>query len=191
MSGQIYEASVYSREVSYTNFLGETKEMKLYFALDPMQLMSIIASFTPKKVKSGNPALAGKDAEISEEEQLRMVRDLAVKSAGAPSQDGEYWEPFPNFDESLVGKAFLTKLTASDVDRKEFSQKVILDPFRAFVGFAAAEEGNTPSEIQTLKSMLTQLENVFKTPAVKDESMEERRARLAAELAAMGDTSGE
>lgn len=185
MSNTIYEASVYSRKVSYKNFKGETKEMELFFALDPLKLMQVIASFNPRRVKSGNPALNGKVEEISDEAQLKFIRDLASRSAGAPSEDGEYWEEFPNFADSLVGKAFLTKLTASEGDRRDFAEKVILAPFRAFVEFTQADPTNTPSEIQQFQTMLKQLENVFAPPANKDESLEERRARLAAEMAAL------
>lgn len=185
MSNMIYEASVYSRPVSYRNFLGEEKTQTLYFALDPLQLMQVIAGFTPKKSKSGNPALKDKAEAITDEEQLKMVRDLAIKSAGSPSVDGETWEPFTDFDDSLVGKAFLTKLAASDGDRKEFSEKVILDPFRAFVGYAIADPSNAEKEKQQFRTMLQQMENIFITPEKPNESVDERRARLAAEMAAL------
>lgn len=190
MTIRIYEASVYSRDVSYKNFNGETTERRLFFALDPLQLMQVIATFQPKTVKSGNPALNGKPSELSDEEQLKFIRDLAVKSAGAPSVDGEYWEKFPDFGDSLAGKAFLTKLTSSDGDRKDFAEKVILDPFRAFVGFAAEDPSNSPSDVQNFKTMLAQMENVFKMPEAKTETLEERKARLALELAAL-DTPSE
>jgi hypothetical protein len=185
MSELIYEASVYSRTVAYRNFKGEENKVVLYFALDPLQLMQVIATFQPKKIKSGNPARQGQTAELRDEEQLKFVRDLACKAAGTPSDDGESWEPFTDFEDSLAGKAFLTKLTASDGDRREFSEKVILAPFRAFVEFASADPTNTPKDIQQFKQMLSQMENIFKMPEQQDESLEERRARLAAELAAI------
>lgn len=184
MSELIYEASVYTRKVTYRNFKGETNTTELYFALDPLQLMQVIATFQPKTIKSGNPAKNGK-TEISDEEQLKFVRDLAERAAGFPSEDGEVWEDFPNFADSLAGKAFLTKLTASDGDRKEFAEKVILDPFRAFISYAKADESNSPREVQQFETMLMQMENIFKTPKKDDESLEERKARLAAELAAI------
>jgi hypothetical protein len=185
MTTRIYEASVYSRDISYRDFKGEEKHRTLYFALDPLQLMQIIVGFQPKPVKSGNPALNGKPAEISDEEQLKFIRDIAIKAAGAPSEDGEYWEEFPDFGGSLAGKAFLTKLTSSDADRKEFAEKVILDPFRAFVGYASDDEGNSAVDIGNFQDMLKQMENIFKTPDKKNESLEERRARLQAEMAAL------
>jgi hypothetical protein len=185
MSELIYEASVYSRTVAYKNFLGEENKVILYFALDPLQLMQVIATFQPKRVKSGNPARNGQAAEITDEDQLKFVRDLACRAAGTPSEDGETWEPFEDFSDSLAGKAFLTKLTSSDGDRKEFASKVILDPFRAFVSFAKADPSNTPKDVQQFEQMLVQMENIFKTPEPRDESLEERRARLAAELAAI------
>ena len=43
MTNPIYEASVYQREVSYRNFKGVEKTTTLYFALDPLKLMEIIA----------------------------------------------------------------------------------------------------------------------------------------------------
>ena len=43
MSDQIYTASVYERTVKYTNFKGETMDATLTFALDPLQLLSVIA----------------------------------------------------------------------------------------------------------------------------------------------------
>lgn len=183
MSNLIYEASVYSRTVSYKNFLGEDKTTTLYFALDPLQLMQVIAGFEPKKVKSGNPALNGKDAPISDEQQLKMVRDLAVQSAGSPSEDGETWVPFEDFDNSLVGKAFLTQLASSDGDRKEFAEKVILAPFRAFVGYAQADPSNDDKDKQQFAQMLVQMEAIFIVPEKADETVDDRRARLAAELA--------
>lgn len=184
MSQITYEASVYSRTVKYRNFKGEVRETELFFALDPLQLMQAIASFAPKaNTKSGNPAKRA-SAEISDEDQIKFVRDLAQMAAGFPSDDGESFESFPEFTDSIAGKAFLTQLVSSDADRQEFSEKVILDPFRAFVSYAEADPSNTKKETQQLKTMLAQLENVFidKNP---DESLEDRRARLAAELAAL------
>lgn len=182
MSNLTYEASVYQRTVKYTNFKGETNETTLYFALDPLQLLQVIATFEPKKSKSANPAKAGKPEPLTDEQQLKFVRDLCIKAAGFPSDDGETWEAFEDFDNTIAGKAFLTKLASSDEDRREFSQKVILDPFRAFVEYAAADPSNNPAEVQQFKQMLSQMENIFKTPSPQDETLEERRARLAAEL---------
>lgn len=185
MTNIVYEAVVYSRTISYKNLKGEEKTQTLYFALDPLQLMSLFAGYTPKKVKSGNPALAGRDAEFSEEDLMQMIRDLAVKAAGIPSLDGETWTPYENFDNDIAGKAFITKLTSSDGDRKEFAEKVILAPLRAFVEYAEADESNTPAEVKEFRDMLSKMENMFKIPPEKPETLEERRARLAAEMAAL------
>lgn len=185
MSDLIYEASVYTRQISYKNFKGEIVTLELYFALDPLELMQVIAGFSPKTVKSGNPARNGQPGEVDDAEQLKFIRNLAGKAAGTPSEDGESWEPFRDFDNSLAGKAFLTKLTASDADRKEFAEKVMLAPFRAFVGYAKADESNSKVEVQQFETMLAQLERLFVTPEAKAETLEERKARLAAELAAI------
>ncbi len=182
MSQLTYEASVYKRTVKYKNFKGETNETTLYFALDPIQLMQAIASFAPKASRSKNPAKQA-NPEITDEEQIKFVRSLAEKAAGFPSEDGETWEPFDNFADTIAGKAFLTQLVSSDGDRKEFSEKVILDPFRAFVGYAEADPTNEAKDTQQLRTMLSQLENVF--VGKQDESIEDRRARLAAEMAAL------
>jgi hypothetical protein len=183
MSQLTYEASVYHRLVKYKNFKGETNETTLYFALDPIQLMSVIASFAPKASKSKNPAKQG-NPEISDEDQIKFVRTIATRAAGFPSEDGEMWEPFEDFENTIAGKAFLTQLVSSDGDRKEFSERVILDPFKAFVEYAEADPSNTKKETDNLRVMLSQLENVFvgKDP---NESIEDRRARLQAEMAAL------
>lgn len=183
MSQITYEASVYTRTVKYKNFKGETNETTLYFALDPIQLMQAIASFAPKASRSKNPAKQGQP-EISDEEQIKFVRSLAEKAAGFPSDDGETWEPFENFADTIAGKAFLTQLVSSDGDRKEFAENVILDPFRAFVSFAEADPTNEAKDTQQLRTMLSQLENVF-VGKDNNESLEERRARLQAEMAAL------
>lgn len=182
MSQITYEASVFSAVVNYKNFKGQEKSTELHFALDPIQLMQTIASFAPKNTRSKNPAKQGA-AEISDEEQIKFVRGLACKAAGFPSDDGESWEPFEDFENSIAGKTFLTQLVSSDGARKDFAERVILDPFKAFVEFAEADPTNTKSETQQLRTMLAQLENVFigKT----NESLEERRARLQAEMAAL------
>jgi hypothetical protein len=185
MSELVYEASVYNRTLSYRNFKGEENKVTLYFALDPLQLMQFIAGFEPKKVKSGNPARNGQPQEMSAEDQLKMVRNIAIKAAGSPSDDGEHWEPFDNFEDSLAGKAFLTKLAASDGDRKEFAEKVILAPFRAFVKFANADPSNSQDDIKMFNQQLVQMENIFKAPEQKEETLEERRARLIAEMNAL------
>ena len=190
MSELVYEASVYKQTVKYTNFKGETQEKELFFALDPIQLMQVIAGFTPKQNKrSGDPRKQNQEQSWTEEEQIKFVRDLASKSAGTPSDDGETWYPYEDFDKDLAGKAFLTKLVSSDADRKAFAEKVILDPFRAFVGYATADPSNAPKEIQQFKVMAEQLENVFTERST--ESLEERRARLQAELEAMNGPSVE
>lgn len=185
MSELVYEASVYSRTLNYKNFKGEQKTVQLYFALDPLQLMQFIAGFEPKKVKSGNPARNGQPQEMSAEEQLKFVRNIAVKAAGTPSEDGESWTPFENFEDDLAGKAFLTKLASSDGDRKEFAEVVILAPFRAFVQFAQADPSNSPADVKQFLEMLQQMENIFKAPEPKQETLEERRARLMAEMNAL------
>ncbi len=192
MSDLVYQASVYSRTVKYTNFKGKTTEIELTFALDPLQLMSVMAGFSPKKVKSGNPALKNQTAPITDEQQIKFVRDLAAKAAGFPSEDGDSWEPFEGFADHIAGKAFMTKLVSSDGDRREFTEKVILAPFEAFVGFASEDPTNSPKEIQEFKTMLEQMRNLFSESKAKDnESLEERRERLAAELAALADTPDE
>lgn len=185
MSDLIYEASVYSRTVNYRNFNGEEKSVTLYFALDPLKLMALIAGFGTKVSKSGNPALRGKPQAVTDEDQLRFVRDLACKAAGTPSEDGESWTPFEDFSDSIAGKAFLTKLTSSDGDRREFAEKVVLDPFRAFMNFAKVDPSNTPADVQQFEVMLSQMENVFKMPDPNEESPDQKRARLAAEMAAL------
>lgn len=181
----VYEASVYTRTVSYKNFKGELRTVELHFALDPLKLLQVIASFNPKKSKSNNPARRG-ELEISDEQQVQFVRDLCIKAAGEPTADGEAWTPFPDFEETLAGQTFLTKLAASDGDRAEFAQKVILDPFRAYVRFAANDESNTPKDIQQFETMLKQLENIFAAKPEAEETYEDRRARLQRELEAMG-----
>lgn len=185
MSQLVYEASVYSRTLTYKNFKGEENTVALYFALDPLQLLQMIAGFEPKKVKSGNPARNGQVQELSGEEQLKFVRKIAVEAAGTPSEDGESWEPFEKFEESLAGKAFLTKLASSDGDRKEFAEKVILAPFRAFVGYASVDPTNSPKDVKQFTEMLGQIENIFRAPEAKEETLEERRARLIAEMNAL------
>lgn len=193
MSQITYEASVYSRKISYKNLKGEVKEVELTFALDPIQLMRLVASVpTPKKSKSNNPALRAKqEEEITEEQQLKFLVDIAAKAAGEISEDGESFDPIPDFQNLLVGKAFITKLASSDGDRKEFAEKVIIDPFKAFVEFAAADEGNTPAEIADFRKMAEQIERVFTVANDKDEDVEARRLRLAAELASLDKPSDE
>lgn len=181
MTNIVYEASVYTRTVAYKNFKGEKQEIELYFALDPIELMTMIAGFSPKKSKSANPAKRGQE-EIDDADQVKFVRDVAVKAAGTPSQDGESWEPFENFENTLAGKTFITKLASSDGDREEFAQKVLLDPFRAFVKFAEADPSNTPKDVHQFQQMVAQLERIFTSKGI-DESLEEKRARLAREMA--------
>lgn len=190
MSDLVYEAAVYTRTVKYRNFKGEENSVTLHFALDPLQLMALIATFEPKKSKSGNPALAGKVEGITDEQQLKFVRDLACKAAGTPSDDGESWTPFENFSDTIAGKAFLTKLASSDGDRREFAKTVILDPFKAFMDFAKDDDSNTQADVQQFAMMLTQLENVFKIPDPKEESIDQKRARLAAEMEMLNTNAG-
>lgn len=188
MSQLTYEASVYTNTVKYKNFKGKVSETPLHFALDPLQLMSVIADFRPAKTKSKNPAKQGEVA-MTDAEQIKMVRNLAQRAAGFPSDDGESWEPFDGFEDSIAGKAFLTKLVSSDQARKEFSEKVILQPFRDYVGFSKADPSNTAAETLELEQMLAQLENVFSDKP--DETVEARRERLRAEMAALDTVPGE
>lgn len=189
MSNTVYEASVYSRIVTYKNFKGEERSVELFFALDPLELLQVIAGFKPKTSKSNNPAKR-EEAVFDDADQVKFVRDICIKAAGEPSDDGEVWHPFPEFSDSIAGKAFLTKLASSDGDRKEFAQKVILDPFRAYVNFARADESNSAKDIQNFERMLGQLENVFVDKPVAEESYEDRRARLQKELAEINEPNG-
>lgn len=183
----VYEASVFSSTVSYKNFLGEEKSVELNFSLHPLKLMHLISTFVPKKIKSGNPARNGQ-VEITDDQQIKFLQDVAKLAAGTASEDGENWLPYPEFETSLAGQAFLTKLTSSDGDRKEFSEKVLIDPFRAFVGFARVDSSNTAKDIQMLEGYLMQMENIFRVPEQPAETPAERRARLQAELDAISDS---
>jgi hypothetical protein len=191
MSETVYEAALHTQEITYKNFKGETKTAELSFALDPLNLLQVMSGYTPKKVKSGNPALNGKDAEISDDEQIKMIRRLAVMAAGTPSDDGDSWYPFEGFETSIAGKAFLTKLVTSDEDRRQFSEVAILAPFRAFCAYFDADSGNSAQEKKEMKDMLTKMERVFRVPDPGSESAEERRERLERELAAIRDTAAE
>jgi len=186
MSDLIYQASVYEETVKYKNFKGQTQETKLYFALDPLQLLSVIATVeTGGKSRSKNPAKQGKVEPLTNEQQVKFIRDLCSKAAGFPSDDGETWEPFEDFENTIAGKAFLTKLTSSDADRRKFTEQVVLDPFRAFVGYASDDPSNSKNEVEQLQGMLANLENIFKEPTPVDETLQERRERLQRELEAM------
>lgn len=184
----VYEASVFETEIMYKNFKGEEKKATLYFALDPMQLMEVISGYSPKKIKSGNPALNGTEADMTEQEQIKLIRGLAAQAAGMPSDDGERWLPFENFQESISGKSFMLRLASSDETRRIFAEKVLLDPFRAYVNFARVDPANSPGDIKEFDDMLSKMERVFTVPDIKNESAEDRRARLQAELASLPDS---
>lgn len=189
MAPIVYEATVYEHEISYKNFKGENKVHKLYFALHPMSLLAVFSQIPTKKVKSGNPALNGKDADMTEEEQIKLVRRIAEQAAGTPSDDGESWYPFEGFTESLAGQAFMTKLVTTDQIRRDFSEKVILGPMRSFTQFFEQDPSNSAKEVAELKDMLAKFERVFKTPDPASETAEDRKARLLRELEAIGDDS--
>jgi len=183
MTNPVYEASIYTREVSYRNFKGEEVTVEVNFALDPIELLDLIArseSVTTKS-KSRDPRKQG-STEIDEGRQFKFLRDIADRAAGYPSADGEQWLPIPNFTDMIAGKAFITKLASSDDDRKEFAEKVMLAPFKAFVDYAKADPSNSPAEIAKFEQMLAQFERVFAV-SVADETLEARRARLAQEMA--------
>lgn len=180
----VYEAQVYARHITYKNFKGETKTTEVYFALDPLELMRVIGEFEPKKSKSNNPVKKD-SSEITSEQQLAMLRDLACRAAGTPSDDGEFWDPFERFEETILGKAFLAKLMSSDGDRREFADKVILEPFRAFMSYAIADPSNSQADVAEFRKMLLQMETMFREQGSPDETFEQKRARLAAEMAAL------
>lgn len=189
MSQPVYEAAVYERTVHYKNLKGVESQATLYFALDPISLMKVMSTVKTTKSKSGNPAVRNKAVdELSDDQQIKLILDLAAAAAGFPSDDGETWEPFFDFHQNIAAKAFMTKLTSSDADRKEFAEKVILAPFEAFVEYAAADPGNTPKEVQEFRTMLDQMKNLFLAENKPGESLEERRARLAQELALLDTT---
>ena len=183
MTNPVYEATIYSREVSYRNLRGEEQTIEVEFALDPLELLDLIASSSniTTKSRSNDPRKRGAET-VDEGKQFRFLRDIANRAAGYPSADGERWLPIKDFTDSIAGKAFITKLASSDEDRKEFAEKVMLAPFRAFVGYAKADPSNTPAEIKKFETMLSQFERVFSV-STADETLEARRARLAAEQA--------
>lgn len=187
MAPIVYEAAIYTQAVTYKNFNGEDRTTEIHFALDPYALLGLFAALPDKKIKSGNPALNGKTAEISDEQQIKLVRDLAAKAAGLPSEDGESWIPFEDFENNLAGKVFMTRLVTSDQIRKDFSEKVVLAPFRAFVTYAEEDSSNSAAEVKELKDMLVKLENTFKVPEPGSENAADRKARLMAELSLLED----
>ena len=183
-----FETTLFTHQVSYKNTRGEEKSVTLEFCLNPIKLLELVASFQPRKSKSANPARRGQD-EITDEQQIKFLRRLAVAAAGWASEDGESFEPFEEFEDQLAGQAFLTKLLTSDTLRQEFAEIVMLQPFRTFVNFAKAEETNSKKDVQLFETQLAQLENIFKAGAPNpEETVEDRRARLEAELAAMNST---
>lgn len=188
MSEHVYEASVFTRTVSYRDLKGNTKTVELHFALDPIQLMEIIAKMPLTKSKSKNPAQAGKE-ELSDEGMLKFIRDTADRAAGFPSDDGESWEPFEDFGDTIAGKTFVTMLASSDAMRKEFAEKVLIAPFRAFVDFAAQDPSNNKQEVANFQQMLSQFERVLSVDTDPNESVEDRRRRLEADLAALNSSS--
>lgn len=183
MTQPVYEAAIYTREVTYRNFAGTEQTVSVDFALDPIELLDLIASSSniTKKVRSNDPRKKNEEV-VDDGKQFRFLRDIANRAAGYPSADGERWLPISDFTDSLAGKAFITKLASSDDDRKEFAEKVMLAPFRAFVEYAEADPGNTPGEIAKFKTMLEQFERVFAV-STADETLEARKARVAAEMA--------
>lgn len=183
MTQPVYEAAIYSREVTYRNFAGEEQTVSVDFALDPIELLDLIASSSNITTKSKSNDPRKRNAEVVDEgKQFRFLRDIANRAAGYPSADGERWLPISDFTDSIAGKAFITKLASSDDDRKEFAEKVMLAPFRAFVEYAKADPGNTKSEIAKFETMLQQFERIFAV-STADETLEARRARVAAEMA--------
>jgi hypothetical protein len=178
---------VHSEEITFTNLQGKTIKEELHFLIDPYKLMVLMSDYTPKKVRSGNPALNGKDAPVTDREQLEMVRSLVIEAAGWPSEDGNGWVQNYDFPESLAGKTFLAKLVASDEIRKSFTQVAILEPFRTFVTLFEAVPENTEKEKEDIRKQLAQMENIFKAPS--GETAEQRRQRLTAELAQLEDNN--
>jgi len=191
MSQPVYEASVYTREVTYRNFAGEEQTVSVDFALDPIELLDLIAqsSSVTKVSKSKDPRKRGSE-EIDDNKTFQFIREIAERAAGYPSADGERWLPIQNFCDTIAGKAFITKLASSDDDRKEFAEKVMLAPFRAFVEYAKADPSNNKAEIDKFETMLKQFERIFAV-STADETLEARRARLAAEQAELEKLMGE
>ena len=182
MTNPVYEATIYTRTVSYRNFRGEEQTVDVDFALDPIELLDLIAqsSSVSRVSKSKDPRKRGTE-EIDDNKTFQFLREIAERAAGYPSADGERWLPIKDFCDTLAGKAFITKLASSDDDRKEFAEKVMLAPFRAFVEYAKADPSNTKSEIAKFETMLGQFERIFAT-STADETIEARKARLAAEM---------
>lgn len=183
MTNPVYEALIYTREVSYRNFAGQEQTVSVDFALDPIELLDLIATSDSitRPSKSKDPRKRNQE-EVDDGKQFRFLRDIANRAAGYPSADGERWLPISDFTDSLAGKAFITKLASSDEDRKEFAEKVMLSPFRAFVEYAKSDPTNNSAEIKKFETMLSQFERIFSV-STADETLEARRARLAAEQA--------
>lgn len=179
MTQPVYETTVYSTQVEYTNLNGVRRNEKLSFAMDPLTLLSVIAAIPMRESKSGDPRKSSPT--MSDEAQLRLIRDLAETSWGHPSNDGEMWVNYEDLSETLAGKAFLTRLTTSESIRREFTDNVLVAPMRAFVSFAKSDPTNSPKDIQEFELMLARIEKVF-TEADNEETLEERRSRLQAEL---------
>ena len=177
----VYEAEIYRKAISYRNFKGEVQERTLTFCLDPLSLLELISSFEPKRVKSGNPARNG-TTEVTSEQQLQFVRKIACQAAGWPSEDGETWTVWEDFEDDLAGKAFLTKLASSGGDRKDFAEIVLLAPFRGFVNFAKVDPTNSPTDVAMFEKQLGEMENIFRVPEQKDLTVEERRALLESQI---------
>jgi len=185
MSEIVYEAEIFTRKISYKNYNGLVQTVQLDFSLDPLSLLELIASVPVAKSKSNNPAKRDDEVTLSDSDQVALIRRIAEEAAGHASKDGETWERWENMSDSLAGKAFLTRLSSSDTDRREFVEKVVISPFRAFVSYAKSDPTNSQADIAGFDEVLHRMERIFDTP--EGETIEDRKARLMAELSAIGD----
>ena len=179
----VYISSVYSTEVHYVNFLGEKKTKTVSFALDPVALLTNISNLDAYEKESANRAQrrAGVEVGLSQAGSIDLIRELASQAAGYASEDGENWDRDYDFRDSVAGAAFLTYLGTSEEARFEFAENVFIKPFEAFVEFAKANPSNSPAEIKVLDDNLQALRGAFTKGST--ETLEERKARLKAELA--------
>lgn len=124
----------YMTSLSYTDGNGKKRTTKVYFELDPIELMdwTMENAFEANELRASLIELQAIEKEDSRDltpdevaTMLGVIKLLAQLSAGRPTDDGEYFLKDPNWTSSYAYRAFRTLLLTNSKETQQFLTTVL------------------------------------------------------------------
>lgn len=177
------------KTVTYVTYTGESRTRDLYFHLTKAKLMDHL--YLKDRFESATKMLQGEKRDLKDEETyelLQLIKLIINLSYGERSEDGEYFrqteEIQRNFLDSPAYDAMLWQLFENPAQAVSFLGEVM--PADLMEEAQKQMEPKAPQDRLQKKAPVAKAEKFDDDKVVGEETPEERKARLQAELDALG-----